>query len=496
MAADLDMLVDLGLDLSDSDFEDADDAPGAEEAGPSADRAESDSTSGQCSASSDDEDMEASGGEDGGARPAATAPPRPEVAAESGAPRAAAPAVGVWARLGRRRRHSEGERPDAQDAGAGRGGRQDDGDGAPSPRRQRRPRSAVSLIKTTPGGAAGPASGAEGPRRRGRRGRGGRRREAARAARTPLHAGAESRHRRGGLAPPSLMALAVAPPKEPGREGRRRAGSTERLGQSVRATLRSISERAAAERVSESFGRSAVAMHQPFDGAQFAAPDSPWAPVLGSSVGGYNPEQRRVSWETLALHGPGLYRTFVTNARAAAVSRTLRECVLRQESFVEAVASADELLSWCRMCVHHGLPLRPQDPIVATAGAVLDNLSTRLRPFLRCYFKTRGVVALEELCARRRLSDIKEIASFVFVTLARVADGVKRQTSEIEYSAVGVGPGEKMDFYVPGACMAGLIEILDTHRQECASRACELTASHIIAPLYVHGKYFYCNSLF
>ncbi|ARS01767.1 multifunctional expression regulator [Macacine alphaherpesvirus 1] len=498
MAADLDMLVDLGLDLSDSDFEEADDTPGTEEAGPSADRAESDSTSGQCSASSDDEDMEASGAEDGAPRPAAG---RPQPVPDGGAARAVAAASsgGVWARLGRRRRRSETERPDAEDAGAGRDGRRDDGDGAPSPRRQRRPRSAVSLVKATGGGAAGPVSGAEGPRRRGRRGR-GRRREAGRAARAPPHnagrAATEPRHRRGGLAPPSLMALAVAPPKESGREGRRRAASTENIGQSVRAALRSISERAAAERVSESFGRSAVAMHHPFDGAQFTAPDSPWAPVLGSSVGGYNPEQRRVSWETLALHGPGLYRTFVTNARAAAVSRTLRECVLRQEGFVEAVASADELLSWCKMCIHHSLPLRPQDPIVATSGAVLENLSTRLRPFLRCYLKTRGVLPLDELCARRRLSDIREIASFVFVTLARLADGVKRRSSDIEYAAVGVAPGDKMDFYVPGACMAGLIEILDTHRQECASRACELTASHIIAPLYVHGKYFYCNSLF
>ncbi|AIA09549.1 multifunctional expression regulator [Macacine alphaherpesvirus 1] len=499
MAADLDMLVDLGLDLSDSDFEDADDAPGSEEAGPSGDRGDSDSTSGQCSASSDDEDMEASGGEDGGPRPAAAAnraaaPARPDVGA---APRGAAHPSGVWARLGRRRRRSETERAD--DGGAARDGRRDDGDGAPSPRRQRGPRSAVSLVKATSGGAAAPESGGTTPRRRGRRGR-GRRREGGRAGRTAAanagRGGSEPRHRRGGLAPPSLMALAVVPPKAPGHEGRRRAASPENIGQSVRAALRSISERAAAERVSESFGRSAVAMHQPFGGAQFVAPDSPWAPVLGSSVGGYNPEQRRVSWETLALHGPSLYRTFVTNARAAAVSRTLRECVLRQESFVEAMASADETLSWCKMCIQHNLPLRPQDPIVATLGAGSENLSTRLRPFLQCYLKTRGVLALDELCARRRLSDIREIASFVLVTLARLADGARRQTTEIEYRAVGVASGEKMDFYVPGACMAGLIEILDTHRQECSSRACELTASHIIAPLYVHGKYFYCNSLF
>ncbi|AHM96031.1 multifunctional expression regulator [Papiine alphaherpesvirus 2] len=518
MAADLDMLVDLGLDLSDSDFEDTEDTtPGSAEPGPPGGRGDSDSSSGLCSSSDDDEEMESSGEEGGGAARGAAAgsaetPPRPDADADRGAPRSGAPATGVWARLGRRRRRSEAEGPGGDDARGGR--RYDDGE-APSPPRRRRPRSAVALVKTFGGAAAPPnpnpnpsPSPSRGPRRRGRRGR-GRRREGARGRPTapapapgPGRNAAEPRSRRDGTAPPALMALAVAPPQTPagregsGREGRRGAASSESIGQSVRAALRSISERAAAERVSESFGRSAVAMHHPFGGTQFAAPDSPWAPVLGSSVGGYNPEQRRVSWETLAAHGPSLYRTFVTNARAAVVARTLRECVLRQEGFVEAVASADELLSWCKMCVQHELPLRPQDPIIATAGAVLENLSTRLRPFLQCYLKARGALPLDELCARRRLSDIREIASFVFVTLARLAHGAKHRTTEIEYAAVGVAPGEKMDFYVPGACMAGLIEILDTHRQECSSRTCELTASHIIAPLYVHGKYFYCNSLF
>ncbi|AAU88121.1 multifunctional expression regulator [Cercopithecine alphaherpesvirus 2] len=510
MAADLDMLVDLGLDLSDSDFEDAEPGPASSEPGSLGGRGDAESSSGRCS-SSDDEEMESSGEEEGGgaARGAAAAraetPPRPDADARRGAPRAGAPATDVWAHLGRRRRRSEVEGPDGGDARGDR--RYDDGE-APSPRRRRRPRSAVALVKTFGPGAAAPPSpsSARGSRRRGRRGR-GRRREGGRPRPTappgPGHNAAETgSHRDGRAAPPSLMALAVAPPdtpaerEGPGRGGRRGAAPPENIDQRVRAVLRSISERAAAERVSETFGRSAAAMHHPFGGTQFAAPDSPWAPVLGSSVGGYNPEQRRVSWETLAAHGPGLYRTFVTNARAAVVARTLRECVLRQEGFVEAVASADELLSWCKMCVHHGLPLRPQDPIIATAGAVLENLSTRLRPFLQCYFKARGVLPLDELCARRRLSDIREIASFVFVTLARLANGAKHRTTEIEHAAVGVAPGEKMDFYVPGACMAGLIEILDTHRQECSSRTCELTASHIIAPLYVHGKYFYCNSLF
>lgn len=198
----------------------------------------------------------------------------------------------------------------------------------------------------------------------------------------------------------------------------------------------------------------------------------------------------------MVAHGPSLYRTFAGNPRAASTAKAMRDCVLRQENFIEALASADETLAWCKMCIHHNLPLRPQDPIIGTAAAVLDNLATRLRPFLQCYLKARGLCGLDELCSRRRLADIKDIASFVFVILARLANRVERGVAEIDYATLGVGVGEKMHFYLPGACMAGLIEILDTHRQECSSRVCELTASHIVAPPYVHGKYFYCNSLF
>lgn len=204
--------------------------------------------------------------------------------------------------------------------------------------------------------------------------------------------------------------------------------------------------------------------------------------MLAGQGGPFDAETRRVSWETLVAHGPSLYRTFAGNPRAASTAKAMRDCVLRQENFIEALASADETLAWCKMCIHHNLPLRPQDPIIGTAAAVLDNLATRLRPFLQCYLKARGLCGLDELCSRRRLADIKDIASFVFVILARLANRVERGVAEIDYATLGVGVGEKMHFYLPGACMAGLIEILDTHRQECSSRVCELTASHIVAP--------------
>lgn len=512
MATDIDMLIDLGLDLSDSELEE--DALERDEEG-RRDDPESDS-SGECSSS--DEDMEDPCG-DGGAEAIDAAipkgpPARPEDAGtpEASTPRPAArreaddppPATtGVWSRLGTRRSASPREphggkvariQPPSTKAPHPRGGRRGrrrgrgrygpgGADSTPNPRRR------VSRNAHNQGGRHPASARTDGP---------GATHGEARRGGEQLDVSGGPRPRGTRQAPPPLMALSLTPPHADGRAPvpERKAPSADTIDPAVRAVLRSISERAAVERISESFGRSALVMQDPFGGMPFPAANSPWAPVLATQAGGFDAETRRVSWETLVAHGPSLYRTFAANPRAASTAKAMRDCVLRQENLIEALASADETLAWCKMCIHHNLPLRPQDPIIGTAAAVLENLATRLRPFLQCYLKARGLCGLDDLCSRRRLSDIKDIASFVLVILARLANRVERGVSEIDYTTVGVGAGETMHFYIPGACMAGLIEILDTHRQECSSRVCELTASHTIAPLYVHGKYFYCNSLF
>ncbi|BBM13227.1 multifunctional expression regulator; ICP27 [pteropodid alphaherpesvirus 2] len=544
MSSNLDMLIDLGLDLSDSEFEE----DPVEPEGARSERRVS-TSSGQCSSS--DEDMEDSDTEAMVEQPdeeerdsranwkressAPTAVPVVFASPSNPLPTSEEPrlASSVWTRLGpRRSRAPSGSRagkmarlaPPAAPAAQ------------PAPAASSEPKS-----KRPPGRLLGETR--HGARHRFHRGsRGGRGRRVLRqtvftqlaSGMPPTSTGSkglpqaacrqrvrpwESVQTRahfgtpqvGGrphapprpvlVQPPPLMALRIPPPvilpaPETLAPGPTKPVVVDVLDPAAMGVIRSISERAAAERITESFGRSAQAMAQPFGSSAFPTLNSPWAPVLGVSVGPYDADARRVPWETLAEHGPSLYATFKSNLRAASVAKALRECVLRQENLIEALASADELLAWCKMCIQHNLPLRPQDPIIGTARAVLDTLVARLRPFLQCYLRTRGLCSLDELCGRRRLADIKEIASFTFVMLARLANRLERGFTEIDYATLGVTPGAQMDFYIPGTCMAGLIEILDTHRQECSSRICELTASHLIAPPYVHGKYFYCNSLF
>ncbi|QPO25188.1 multifunctional expression regulator [Bovine alphaherpesvirus 2] len=501
MSTPTDMLVDLGLNLSDSELEDS--APaflgnrGADaEIGDDGESDISDISSGECS--SGDDDMDAIPGEGAtvasvAEAPASTSsscrmigepPPRTQRPMRSqihvdGAPRGSSD---VWSRLGRRVRSASDEackklaRLEVRATGGDwRRRRRRDNEASGAPRRG----GGGSHIATSAGSYPPVGDVRANLRSFGRR----RRRRRARGA--GLYRGAHYERRA-----PRTPATITPPPQDHSRV------QPDAIDPGVMARLHSIIDRSSAERVGGSFVRSSQIMRNPFGGPGFRTTNSPWAPVLAPVSAPYEAETRRVSWHTLVEHGPSLYRTFASEGRASATARALRECVLRQENLTSSLASADELFSWCKMCVQHKLPIQSRDPIVATAGAVLETLATRLRPFMQCYLRTRGLRSLDDLCSRRRLSDVKDIASFMFVILARIANRVERGVEELDYGTLGVPPGMCMDFYIPGACVAGVIEILDTHRQECSSRICELTASHIIASDYVHGKYFYCNSLF
>ncbi|AFR32499.1 UL54 multifunctional expression regulator [Leporid alphaherpesvirus 4] len=484
MSTPTDMLVDLGLNLSDSELEDH--VPGFMETGEDdGSRTSHNASSGECSSGEEDEMSEAlraaalSGGTEGAA-PATNPrgahddrPPKPPRAMRSQvivAPPENSNAGGVWSRLGRRHRcNSEGTCSTsdalgyrhatrrARDAGTRYGGAQS--------------------YLSAPGSCAAANDARRKPKGLGRRRR---------------------RRARGAAAYTCIQYVrsAAYQAASPLSQDRRPPNAMDAIEPSVMARLHSIVDRISSERIGESVVRGASVMRSPFGGSGFNTAGSSWAPVLAVATAPYNADARRVSWQTLVDHGPSLYQTFAAEGRAASTARVLRECVLRQENLTASLASADELLTWCKMCIHHGLPIQGRDPIVATSGAVLETLITHLRPFMQCYLRVRGMRPLDDLCSRRRLSDIHDIASFMFVILARLANRVERGVQSLTYDTLGVPTNLRMDFYVPGACMAGMIEILDTHRQECSSRLCDLTASYLMSPAYVHGKYFYCNELF
>ncbi|AQS79162.1 multifunctional expression regulator [Ateline alphaherpesvirus 1] len=493
--------LDLGLDLSDSDLDCDESAPPAaapamDRRSPSLDSVSSvdmpdDSDSSDGSESSDDADAEPR-------MDLATGPPSP--AATHLRSVVMAPLESEAARLARLRL-SERAPPSGPVAAKRPWSGSGDGD-----RPARRPR-----------GASGPDSGPRDdrpPRRRGGRRRNRRRAAAAAAAEdqpapkrsreeaasaTTAAAGrpghrSQGRSHRGGARPQADLRdvlrsgrpAAAAPPCDP----------SDALRPNVLNSLETLASRVSADRIGASFDASAAIMRDPFAGGPFDAPGNPWAPALAPAQGPHEPEKRRMSWEALLANGPLLHRLFEEQPRPAAAARALRECVLRNENLIEGLASADETLSWCKMCLCRGLPVRTRDPIVATAGAVLANLRLRLGPFMRCYMRSRGSLTLDDICARRCLADARDVTSFTFIALARIAHCVAQGRAEVPRGALGVSAGETMDFYTPGACMAGAIEMLDTHRHECGSYACRLTASHTLVPVYNHGKYFYCNMLF
>ncbi|AFV53364.1 multifunctional expression regulator [bovine alphaherpesvirus 1] len=272
----------------------------------------------------------------------------------------------------------------------------------------------------------------------------------------------------------------------------RSIGSSLRLARS----LAEAAQRATAERVTAVFAGARLDLMRPVQNGGFrAAGVSPWAAVLDFGAEQFVPEGRRVTWETLMFHGRDLYRMFEVRSHAAQAARALRDLVLRNENLVDALASADECLTWCKFIATKNLRLRTKDPIVATAGAVLENLRLKLAPFLRCYLRGRGLPSLEELCAARRLSLATCPASYMFVMLARLSRAVRSGAECVPLLEVTVGDAP-FEEYIPGACVAGLIDALDTHKQACDSMTCKLVANFTLVPVYMHGKYFYCNEIF
>nr|WPD94463.1 UL54 [Bubaline alphaherpesvirus 1] len=383
---------------------------------------------------------------------------------------------------------------------------EEDGDEAPAPPRAPAVRSVVERVRKRKletaedepmppeptGEGAGDADGGDGaagappvrrarprPRRRGRR----RRRQRPAAFRRRARGPAAERE---------------ADPASPQRGGGDAAASARSIGSSLRLarSMAEAAQRATAERVAAVFAGARMDIMRPVQNGGFrAAGVSPWAAVLDFGPERFAPEGRRVTWETLMVHGRDLYRMFEVRSHAAQAARALRDLVLRGENLMDALASADECLTWCKFVAAKNLPLRTKDPIVATAGAVLENLRLKLAPFMRCYLRGRGRPSLEELCAARRLSLATCPASYMFVMLARLSRAVRSGAERVPLSDVTVGDAP-FEEYIPGACVAGLIDALDTHKQACGSTTCGLVANFTLVPLYMHGKYFYCNEIF
>ncbi|ACT88303.1 multifunctional expression regulator [Felid alphaherpesvirus 1] len=257
-----------------------------------------------------------------------------------------------------------------------------------------------------------------------------------------------------------------------------------------------LKDRINAQRVSDMFGAAHQTLTLPIPNGGFRPPaDSAWMAALEFGKDHFTQEGRRVTWETLMLHGHELYRLFEIRAHASESARALRSLVLRGEGLLEALASADETITWCKMCAEKNLRLRPQDPILATTSAVLENLKLKLAPVMCCYLRSSGSPSLEELCATPRLSDVTCVPTFMFITLARLARAVELNEECIPYDVIS-GSSRVLAEYTPGTCLAGVLEAIDLHRGKCDNTTCRLTCGYTTTPLYMHGKYFYCNSLF
>nr|WOZ29835.1 UL54 [Anatid alphaherpesvirus 1] len=221
--------------------------------------------------------------------------------------------------------------------------------------------------------------------------------------------------------------------------------------------------------------------------------EHPWASVLSFDNANSGPEGRRVSWHTLCLIGKELRRMFEIRQLASSAAIGLRAAVLRNEDLIAALASCDEIMAWLKMHEFYGLPLIPNDPIVATVNSLLENLKLKLRPIFLCReMKTRR--SFDEMLKRGDKGDIVDLPSFLFITLVKLSRALKRPS---DYIPLGdVDPLGLLRSYIPGACITGILEMIDEHLHDYHDQRCKLYSSYVISPVFLHGKYFYCNEMF
>ncbi|AUS94658.1 multifunctional expression regulator [Equid alphaherpesvirus 8] len=270
----------------------------------------------------------------------------------------------------------------------------------------------------------------------------------------------------------------------------------DRLNAAAASSIADVCKRVTSSRIGEMFHGARETLTTPVKNGGFRAENSsPWAPVLGFGSDQFNPEARRITWDTLVEHGVNLYKLFEVRSHAAEAARSLRDAVMRGENLLEALASADETLTWCKMIVTKNLPMRTKDPIISSSVALLDNLRLKLEPFMRCYLSSSESPTLAELCDHQRLSDVACVPTFMFVMLARIARAVGSGAETVSRDALGPD-GRALADYVPGACLAGTLEAIDSHKRRCKADTCSLISGYTLVPVYLHGKYFYCNQIF
>ncbi|AAG27214.1 transactivator [Cercopithecine alphaherpesvirus 9] len=214
--------------------------------------------------------------------------------------------------------------------------------------------------------------------------------------------------------------------------------------------------------------------------------------------GCYPTTEENISWAELMLYGHKLYQTFQTYRVSIKLGRALRERIIRGESLLEALESADELITWLKLMAAKNLPIWTWNPIVATSKSLVENLKLKLGPVMRCLLLRRDggeelSTTFPELLHRQRFSDITCMPTFMFVVISRVVTAVLRGDKCIAYEDIS-SSAQVLEEYTPGSCKAGVLESIITHGRYCGIPECRITCwPEFVPETHHHGKFFKCS---
>ncbi|AIU39247.1 multifunctional expression regulator [Testudinid alphaherpesvirus 3] len=234
--------------------------------------------------------------------------------------------------------------------------------------------------------------------------------------------------------------------------------------------------------------------------------DTTWRPrmfncqQLAYQISVSNPISYTMDWETLLLQAEGLKRAFSCSKNGKEEQCAIRKQMIMNESLANLLASVDETVTWLCVHRHHGWEVHPTDPIMATLPLLTRMVKMKLRPIADCHLESVGLTTEELFDSQPRIkAQVKNPLSFMIYSLNSLSMAIE----SLHRKGVESVDLKEVDrylyitaHYVPGLFTTGILEAVINHR--CSDpdreRLCKLSTNMTFFPMYIGGRYFFCNA--
>lgn len=239
----------------------------------------------------------------------------------------------------------------------------------------------------------------------------------------------------------------------------------------------------------------------------FKSTDPFWAPRLFDHAHQFsysahlsNPKLYSIPYDVLRQRAPSLKGHFVCSADIKAEQVTVRSQMMISESLISFLACCDEVATWLLLHREYEWPIDLDDPIFACIPTMRDLLKLKMTPFLECHLKKFGLTEWEVLSGIPKIkAHVQSPLTFLCYMLNTLSKAITTLKGSVG-SVVKLNCFDRYEYltahYKPGMFMTGVTNELKHHK--CAdknqTKICKLSINTALFPVYLAGKYFYCNN--